>query len=318
MPARLFCEIGELAGSDFFIDREATIGRLQQNEISLHPTFISGEHARIYFDDEENGYVIEDLGSSNGTQVDGMDVTEPVRLDRLHVITFADQFDFVFQSLTEALARTLKAGVASAALAGDEGERTRVGDAFMPMPPLADAPPSTPPRADEKTPDEREKTHIGAFFGDLPSLPKEQDPTEKTRIEDAFPVAPPLAEADTDPVVEEPVAEEPVAEAEAAGESALFELEVTMPDGTQQVFALKDGDNVVGRESSRDIALLDSSISRAHARVTVRGEQVFLEDLDSKNGTFIEGQKLEEEIELLPETAVAFGREITARLRRRG
>ena len=56
MPARLFCEIGELAGSDFLIDREATIGRLQQNEITLHPTFISGEHARIYFDTEENSY----------------------------------------------------------------------------------------------------------------------------------------------------------------------------------------------------------------------------------------------------------------------
>ena len=89
MPARLFCEIGELAGSDFLIEEKATIGRLKQNEITLHPTFISGEHARIHFDKEENGYVLEDLGSSNGTMLDGMAVTEPTRLDRLHVITLA-------------------------------------------------------------------------------------------------------------------------------------------------------------------------------------------------------------------------------------
>ena len=90
-----------------------------------------------------------------------------------------------------------------------------------------------------------------------------------------------------------------------------------MPDDTRQVFLLKEGSNVVGRESTRVIALPDSSVSRDHALVTVRGEQVFLKDLGSKNGTFVEGIKLTDEVELLPETAFGFGREITASLRRR-
>ena len=326
MPARLFCEIGELAGSHFLIDREATIGRLKQNEITLHPTFISGEHARIYFDKEENSYVLEDLGSSNGTMLDGMVVNEPIRLGRLHVITFADQFDFIFQTLSEALARRIVTGAASPSTPRGEGEKTWVGDAFLPMPPIAAASPgeatektltgdvfeATPPLAAEKTPDELEKTHVGAFFGDLPPLPEQQDPREKTLIENVFPVTPPLAATDTDSGDDEAVVG-----ASPADQPVSFELEVTMPDGTRQVFLLKEGNNVVGRESTRAIALLDASVSRDHALVTVRGGQVFLKDLASKNGTFVEGKKLTDEVELLPEITVNFGREITASLRRR-
>ena len=223
MPARLFCKIGELAGSDFLIDREATIGRLLENEITLHPTFISGEHARIYFDTEENSYLLEDLGSSNGTMLDGMEVTEPMRLDRLHVITLAGQFDFIFQHVSETLAAQIGARAASPAASHGEDEKTYMGDAFLPMPALGaaqqkeasektymgDAFGALPPLADEKTADEKtadektadektadelEKTHIGDFFGDLRSLPDQQDPREKTRLEDAFSASPPLAD----------------------------------------------------------------------------------------------------------------------------
>ncbi|MCH8962229.1 MAG: FHA domain-containing protein [Bacteroidetes bacterium] len=326
MPARLFCKIGELAGSDFLIEEKATIGRLKQNEITLHPTFISGEHARIYFDEEENGYVLEDLGSSNGTMLDGMAVTEPIRLDRLHVITFADQFDFIFQTMSEALARRIATGAASLSTPRQEGEKTRMGDAFLPMPPLAATPPgeaaektrtedafeATPPLTPEKTPDELEKTHVGAFFGDLPPLPEQQDPREKTRIENAFSVTPPLAAADTDSGDDETVASAPPAD-----QPVSFELEVTMPDGTRHVFLLKEGSNVVGRESTRTISLLDASISRDHALVTVRGENVFLKDLGSKNATFVDGEKLTDEVEILPETVIGFGRIVIASLRRK-
>ena len=72
----------------------------------------------------------------------------------------------------------------------------------------------------------------------------------------------------------------------------------------------------MGRESTRAIALLDSSISRDHALVTVRGETVFLKDLGSKNATFVDGEKLTDEVEIFPETAIDFGRIISASLRR--
>ena len=336
MPARLFCKIGDLAGSDFLIDREATIGRHLQNEITLHPTFISGEHARIYFDTEENSYLLEDLGSSNGTMLDGMEVTEPMRLDRLHVITLAGQFDFIFQPVSETLAAQIGARAASPSAFQGEDEKTHMGDAFLPMPALgaaqqdetsektrmedafgalpllADEKTTDKKTTDEKTTDEQEKTHIGDFFGDLRSLPDQQDSKEKTRLEDAFSAPPPLVDPDT-----ASDDDEMVIAAQLSGQAVSFVMEVTMPDGALLVFPLKEGSNVVGRESTRTISLLDASISRDHALVTVRGETVLLKDLGSKNATFVDGKKLTDEVEILPETAISFGRIINASLRRK-
>ena len=53
--------------------------------------------------------------------------------------------------------------------------------------------------------------------------------------------------------------------------------------------ALAEGENILGRE--RDVtAWIDvHSVSRHHARIRVRGEVATLEDLGSKNGTFLMG-----------------------------
>ena len=37
----------------------------------------------------------------------------------------------------------------------------------------------------------------------------------------------------------------------------------------------------------------EASISRSHARFYASGDEVFVEDLDSTNGTMVEGEKLE-------------------------
>ncbi|ETX02374.1 MAG: hypothetical protein ETSY2_35690 [Candidatus Entotheonella gemina] len=46
----------------------------------------------------------------------------------------------------------------------------------------------------------------------------------------------------------------------------------------------------IGRNSDNDIVISDSRASRYHARVTRRGDDFFLEDLSSSNGTFV-GEK---------------------------
>jgi pSer/pThr/pTyr-binding forkhead associated (FHA) protein len=49
----------------------------------------------------------------------------------------------------------------------------------------------------------------------------------------------------------------------------------------------------VGREDSNEISLpLDKFISRRHARIMVIEPECFLEDLDSTNGTFVDGERL--------------------------
>lgn len=50
---------------------------------------------------------------------------------------------------------------------------------------------------------------------------------------------------------------------------------------------LRDGENGLGRDPRGRVVLHTPDVSRHHARIVVRGEVVTLEDLQSKNGTFL-------------------------------
>jgi pSer/pThr/pTyr-binding forkhead associated (FHA) protein len=62
--------------------------------------------------------------------------------------------------------------------------------------------------------------------------------------------------------------------------------------GTGQLLPVRQGVLVLGRSSSCDLRLPHASISRRHARLTRRGERLFVEDLGSQNGTFIDDERL--------------------------
>jgi hypothetical protein len=56
-----------------------------------------------------------------------------------------------------------------------------------------------------------------------------------------------------------------------------------------------DRDNmIIGREEDCDIVLTSRQVSRNHARIRRSGGRHILEDLGSKNGTFVNGQELTE------------------------
>lgn len=63
----------------------------------------------------------------------------------------------------------------------------------------------------------------------------------------------------------------------------------------------------IGRSPSCEIQLEDDKVSRRHARVYVREGQVWLLDLDSRNGTFVNGQRVEGEACLLPGDRIQVG-----------
>jgi len=54
-----------------------------------------------------------------------------------------------------------------------------------------------------------------------------------------------------------------------------------------------EGSKIIGRSNECDICLNVVHLSRNHARITVRGNEVELEDLNSSNGTSVNGQKVE-------------------------
>jgi pSer/pThr/pTyr-binding forkhead associated (FHA) protein len=51
---------------------------------------------------------------------------------------------------------------------------------------------------------------------------------------------------------------------------------------------------LVGRSPSADLRLEDPSVSRLHARIEVRDDGVYVEDLGSRNGTLVDGEVLAE------------------------
>src|SRR6185503_3239093 len=63
--------------------------------------------------------------------------------------------------------------------------------------------------------------------------------------------------------------------------------------GQEAVAELKPGANSVGRQSSCTIPLKDSTLSRLHCEVILAGTVATLVDKGSKNGTLLNGKKVE-------------------------
>ena len=74
------------------------------------------------------------------------------------------------------------------------------------------------------------------------------------------------------------------------------------------------GDHVVGREPSADVWIDSSAVSRRHARLRVDGRRVAIEDLGSKNGTWVNGAPVSGVVDVLDGDEIRFGT-VTARLR---
>ncbi|HBY94737.1 MAG TPA: ABC transporter ATP-binding protein [Chloroflexi bacterium] len=67
---------------------------------------------------------------------------------------------------------------------------------------------------------------------------------------------------------------------------------VEMPGAPQHLDLRGRTTLTIGRDPQNDVALNHPAISRNHARLTQRGGAVVIEDLDSSNGTFVNGERL--------------------------
>ena len=306
MSAKLFSKFGPLKGADYKIGEEIKIGRSNNNQVVLSHKLVSGNHARIFLDPESKCYVVEDLNSLNGTLLDGVPINEPERLEHLHLINFGGSGDFFFLNLD-----TSKAPAASeepdsqweVASSDEVTKETFFSDDYIPTPSIfakkdVDKSKKPEPRPEEKSTDYTSRSKPVVIPPALVKQLKEKENGGKPAIPEETPKKASPASANN-------------RESESGPRLLVFSVE-----GESQDFDLKEGEVVLGRGSEAGFRINSAEISRRHVSVIVRGDQVFLRDLGSANGTFVNDRRIAKEVEIKPGMKISFGR-IEAKLEAR-
>ncbi len=271
MGARLFCKTGKTRGLELELtgDREATVGRDPASDLAIERPLMSSRHARIFYDDDAGRFVLEDLDSLNGTELDGDRVTGSERLGHLHVITFAGSYDFFFHDperyarrhpepaepsqIAEATpepaepGKPAAAGPAAAGPAGDKDEVTSIESEPAVLPGFlarrADAV-SDPAEPAGKSTTPSEITSIEHEPIALPNfLARRADQARADKPTDAPPV-------DAPPVDAPPVDGPPAADTEEAGAKADKTLHEKLPVALPGILARRS-EEVAGKEEGQ-------------------------------------------------------------------
>ncbi len=84
----------------------------------------------------------------------------------------------------------------------------------------------------------------------------------------------------------------------------------------RQTWRLADGEHFAGRDAECSLIIDAGTVSRRHARITVVSGRATIEDLDSTNGTHVNGSRISRPTRLDPGTEFSLGSEVL-RVRRR-
>lgn len=80
-------------------------------------------------------------------------------------------------------------------------------------------------------------------------------------------------------------------------------------------FILDHADNLLGRDPDACVYVDHPSVSRRHALISIRGNRVMIEDLKSRNGTFVTGRRIDSPTEIHHGAIIGLG-PITVTFRR--
>jgi pSer/pThr/pTyr-binding forkhead associated (FHA) protein len=261
-------------GREYFVQRSLVIGRDASCEVVVTNKDVSRRHAEIVT--SPTGYVVVD-SSTNGTFVNGQRVNGQMVLARADVIRVGTS-DFRFYADTAAAAPAPAPAGPSPSLAAAPGALRRLADTLMGV---RTARPSAP-------------------AGGAPPAP--HAPPVRSA-----PPAPP-APGPATPAASAPPA--PPAQAAAARPSAGHALaHLVIRSGTLkgQRLPLRTPVVNVGRADYNDLMIPDDSVSTVHAKFQRREGIWILVDLDSTNGSFVDGERIAGEAPLAPGALVRFG-----------
>lgn len=256
-------------GTEHSLVETLTVGRSDDCDITLPSSKVSRQHAR--FRVAEGGVTVEDLGSSNGTRLNGRAIGSPQALmdgDQISIDTF---------TLTVAIASSTAGEVsddATVIAAPAEDDATVLAPAAKESP--AAAKPTPPPRPSPPPGTDGEAPPVG----DLPGSWVDSGTGESTQF--LSPEA--LAAQRPQAAIQErhsPLAHFIVIGADGAA-ADVFELETG--EGEEDTWEL-------GRENSCDIQLSDPTVSARHAQLVHRGGRWRMVNLVSSNGIVVNGEK---------------------------
>ncbi len=87
----------------------------------------------------------------------------------------------------------------------------------------------------------------------------------------------------------------------------MSQLKNLMRGGKPEVIILEQGAFTLGRAPECDYLLIHPSVSTVHCEIRKEHGRVFVRDLGSTNGTFINDEPVHAEVELLPDQVIRFG-----------
>jgi hypothetical protein len=87
---------------------------------------------------------------------------------------------------------------------------------------------------------------------------------------------------------------------------ASLKLTVANPEGKTRIVEVDRSPFQIGRRNDCELSLADNRISRTHAQILLEDGKYVLEDLESRHGTFVNGEKISRH-DLLSGDRIAFG-----------
>jgi EmrB/QacA subfamily drug resistance transporter len=243
---------GAHTGKMFAVRDGAVLGREAPADVVLADTTqeISRRHARISVEDGRT--MIEDLGSTNGTRLNGKSLTGKSVLGA--------------------------------------GDRIQIGSAtleYTPAP-VADPQVTRPRQVESVPPEDFEATRA------RPIVPVPPEDFEATRARPIVPVPPEGFEA---------TRARPIVPAAAAADGT---LRIVAGPGEGREAGVH-GNATIGREPECDLQVLDSEVSRRHAKITIRDGSAVIDDLNSANGTYVNGERIVSQYRLAPGDQIEIG-----------
>ena len=298
---------------------EVVIGRDPSVDLTISSPAVSRRHARLLR--EGNGYVLEDLGSSNGTYLNNEKLTGRRTLKSGDQIRLGQAVTLVYEAprVEESQATVVRPASAMAS-----GMQTIIG-----VEPLEAEIPAGPPQLVVTIAGENARTYtltrenmtIGRIEGNDIIIPSAIVSRQHARLEKAN---------GGYQLVVSPEAKNPILfEGRELEGSRLLQhgdilrigsldpgMMVTMTynvpgavaQGVEQDIIFGEKTLIqIGRDPTNDVVLPSPSVSRFHAQVERVGQRYRVEDLHSSNGTFVNGERVEGSVWLKPEDTIRIG-----------